>query len=139
MVKNPFGLHSITPYLVVENLDPLITFIEKVFNGKLRGEATYRSDRSVQHAEITIGDSIIMLAETSPLVPEISAMNSGMYVYVKDCDQSYKKSLQSGAVSIAEPKDYPHGDRFAGVKDFAGNIWWIVTHKGKYDIRMQNN
>jgi uncharacterized glyoxalase superfamily protein PhnB len=128
---NPFGLHTITPYLIVENVERLIDFLKNVFEAKLRGEINYRDDNSVQHAEIKIGDSIIMMGELSPKFPEIRPTSSGMYLYVDDCDVVYEKALKFGGHSISVPLDYPHGDRYAGIKDFTGNIWWIVTHIGK--------
>ena len=130
-LQNPFGLHTITPYLIVENVERLINFIRNVFDGELRGEITYRSDKSIQHAEIKIGDSVIMMGEPSPIVPEIKPMTCGMYLYVEHCDVVYEKAIKLGAHSISEPQDYPHGDRYAEIIDFAGNIWWIVTHIGK--------
>jgi uncharacterized glyoxalase superfamily protein PhnB len=129
--QNPFGLHSVTPYLIVENVNKLIDFLISVFDAELRGEIKYRDDKTIQHAEIKIGNSIIMMGEPSTDFPEILTMNSGMYVYVDDCDTVYKRALRNGGHLISEPMNYPHGDRYAGIKDFAGNIWWIVTHVGK--------
>ncbi|MDN5203595.1 VOC family protein [Fulvivirgaceae bacterium BMA10] len=130
-LQNPFGLHTITPYLVVENVEQLIDFLKRVFKAELRGEINYRSDNSVQHAEIKIGDSVVMLGEPRPDFPEVTPMTCGMYLYVDDCDVVYERALKFGGHSISEPMNYPHGDRYAGIKDFAGNIWWIVTHIGK--------
>jgi len=128
---NPFGLHTITPYMVVENVEKLIEFLKSVFDVVPRGEINYRDDNSVQHAEIKIGDSVIMMGEPSPKFPDVKPTKCGMYIYVDDCDIVYEKALKYGGRSISEPMDYPHGDRFAGIKDFAGNTWWIVTHVGK--------
>jgi uncharacterized glyoxalase superfamily protein PhnB len=129
--QNPFGLNTITPYLTVTDVERLIQFLQDVFDGKLRGDINYRDNKTVQHAEIKIGHSVIMLAEPTPEYPEIKPTTCGMYVYVDDCEKVYEKALKKGGISISEPVDYPHGDRYGGVKDFAGNIWWIVTHKRK--------
>ena len=70
----PFGLHTVTPYLVVENVRELISFLSKVFGAVLRGEPRTRDDGSVQHAEVTIGNSVIMMADSTkefPPIPEI--------------------------------------------------------------------
>ena len=130
-LQNPFGLHTITPYLVVEDAERLIDFLRNVFGAELRGETTYRSDQTIQHAEVKIGDSVLMIGEPSPLVPGIKSMTSGMYLYVEDCDAVYEKALKYGVQSITPPANHAHGDRFAEITDFAGNIWWIVTHIGK--------
>lgn len=126
--ENPFGLHTITPYLLVEDVPRLVDFVKEVFEATLRGEIKFREDGSVQHAEIKIGGSVLMMG--TPM-EDLIAMPAGFYVYVEDCDAVYHKALSAGAISVLEPKDFPHGDRYGGVKDFAGNLWWIVTHIGK--------
>ena len=126
--ENPFGLHTITPYLLVADVPRLVDFIKEVFGGTLRGDIQFREDGSVQHAEIKIGGSVLMMG--TPM-EDLIAMPAGFYVYVDDCDTVYHKALTAGATSVLEPKDYPHGDRYGGVRDFAGNLWWIVTHIGK--------
>jgi uncharacterized glyoxalase superfamily protein PhnB len=126
--ENPFGLATITPYLLVADVPSLVDFIKEVFGGTLRGDLKIREDGSVQHAEMKIGGSVLMMG--SP-IDELKAMPAGFYIYVDDCDAVYEKALQVGAVSVLEPDDFPHGDRYGGVKDFAGNLWWIVSHVGK--------
>ena len=123
--KNPFGLHDVTPYLIIEGINDLIPFLKSVFGAELRGEIRYRDDGSVMHTELTIGDSVIMMGEP---MEGFQAMPSTLYVYVEDCDKSYQKALDLGGVSVAEPRDFPHGDRYGGIRDGSGNIWWIVTH-----------
>lgn len=129
--QNPFGLNTITPYFTVAEAERFMLFLQDVFDGKLRGDIKYRDDKTVMHAEIKIGDSILMLTEPTSKFPEIKPTICGMYVYVDDCEKVYQKALKKGGISISEPTDYPHGDRYGGVKDFAGNIWWIVSHISK--------
>ena len=126
--QNPFGLHTITPYLIVEGVSTLIAFLQHVFDAESRGDLRYREDGSVQHAEVQIGDSVVMMGEP---MDDIGPMPAMMYLYVNDCDATFKKALAAGATSVMEPADYPHGDRYGGVKDPVGNVWWIVTHIGK--------
>lgn len=129
--QNPFELHTITPYLTIDDVPRFIQFLETVFDAEQRGKLAYRDDGTVQHAEIKIGDSVIMLGEPSDKFPYMTPSKTGSYVYVDDCDETYKKALECGAKSLAEPANYPHGDRYGGIEDFAGNLWWIVTHIGK--------
>ena len=129
--KNPFGLRDITPYLIIEGIEELIPFLKSVFEAEIGGEIKYREDGSVMHTEIRIGDSVVMMGEP---MADFPAMPSTLYVYVDDCDQSYKKALELGGVSVAEPQNFPHGDRYGGIRDSSGNIWWIVTH-----IKSENN
>ena len=124
----PFGLHTITPYLVVENVSALIQFLQKVFGAESRGDPRYREDGSVKHAEMKIGNSVVMMGEP---MDDIGPMPTMLYLYVDDCDATYEKALAAGATSVLELANYPHGDRYGGVKDPVGNIWWIVTHVGK--------
>ena len=126
--QNPFGLHTITSYLIVEDVSALIQFLHRVFDAESRGDPRYREDGSVKHAEVKIGDSVVMMGEP---MDEIGPMPAMMYIYVEDCDAVYKKALEAGATHVMEPENYPHGDRYGGVKDPVGNIWWIVTHIGK--------
>jgi len=121
----PDGYHSVTPYLVVQGVDKLIDFLKKTFDAKekLRHQ---RPDGTTAHAEVTIGDSVIMMGDASE---QWKAMAAGLYVYVNDVDTTYKRALQAGAKSISEPTDHIYGDRGAGVVDPFGITWWIGTHK----------
>jgi len=122
------GLHTVTPYLIVDDVTKLIEFLEEVIAGSVRGKPSYREDGTVKHAELQVGDSVIMMGEPMEGYP---AYQSGLYVYVENCDKAYKKAMELGATSLSEPVDFPHGDRYASVKDFAGNTWSLVTHIGK--------
>ncbi len=128
MASNPFGLHTVTPYLIVDQVEALIEFLKTVFSAELRGEVRFRDDGTVQHAEITIGDSVVMMGEP---MGSLKAQPTSMYVYVDDCDTTYQTALDAGGESVMEPQLFPHGDRYGGVQDQSGNIWWIVTHVGK--------
>jgi PhnB protein len=60
------------------------------------------------------------------------ATHTSVYIYVSDVDAAYRRALQAGAVSLAEPEDKPYQDRVAGVRDSYGNIWWIGTYQGAH-------
>jgi PhnB protein len=75
------------------------------------------------HAEVRIGDSVVMMGQGSESRP------SAIYLYVNDADASYKSALKAGAISVSEPVDQPYGDRQGGVKDPSDNIWFIATRK----------
>ena len=120
----PAGYHTVTPYLVVEGAAKVIDFAKQAFGAEeLNRMAT--PDGTIMHAEIKIGDSRVMLGEAQgPWKP----MPTAIYLYVEDCDTTYKRALQAGATSLMEPADMFYGDRNAGVQDPAGNFWWISTH-----------
>jgi uncharacterized glyoxalase superfamily protein PhnB len=117
---------SVTPYLVVEGAEELMNFLQSTFDATIRGGDVMRGpDGKIGHAEVEIGNSIVMLADAGP---EASAMQAMLNVYVEDCDSIYKKALAAGAESVREPEDQFYGDRSAGVRDKWGNQFYISTH-----------
>lgn len=121
----PKGYHSVTPYLVVEGVAKLIDFLRQAFDAQ-EIHRMRRPDGTIMHAEVRIGDSIVMMGEP---MGEFHAMPGGLHLYVNDADAVYKRALQAGAISMREPANQFYGDRTAGVKDPVGNHWWIATHK----------
>jgi len=118
------GFHAVTPYLFAEDAGRLIKFISAAFGGKV----TFRKERpdgSIVHAEMLVGNSMLMLADPSG---EFRPMPTSIYLYVTDCDAAYKAALSSGGVSIFPIMTLPSGERYGGVKDPCGNIWWVATH-----------
>ena len=120
----PEGYHSVTPYLTVENVAPLLDFLVRAFDAEVRYKME-RPDGSIGHAEVRIGDSFVMMGGATGQWPP---MPCALYLYVENTDAVYRRALDAGAVSIMEPADQFYGDRNAGVKDPSGNLWWIATH-----------
>ena len=120
----PEGYHALTPYLIVEGVPRLLDFLKKVFDAQELHRTTM-PDGTVMHAEVRIDDSPLMMGEAGG---PFSPMPGSIYVYVKDADATYRRALDAGAVSLMEPADQFHGDRYGGVKDPSGNVWWISTH-----------
>ena len=127
VMQNPFGLRTVTPYLLVEGAQQTIDFAIAVFDATLRGAVRLREDGTVQHAELALGDSVIMIGEPMGDMPGMPGM---LYVYVDDCEKRFQMACDAGAIALRPIEVYPHGDRYGGVKDEAGNVWWIVTHEG---------
>jgi uncharacterized glyoxalase superfamily protein PhnB len=119
----PEGYHSVTPYLTVEGADRLIEFVEAAF-GATETERITTSDGRIAHAEVRIGDSVVMMSEAGE---RCAPMPTALYLYVPDADAAYRRALAAGAVSLMEPADQFYGDRNAGVQDPTGNRWWIAT------------
>jgi uncharacterized glyoxalase superfamily protein PhnB len=82
-------------------------------------------DGKIGHAEVEIGDSIVMLADVPP---DGEAMRTMLNIYVEDCDATYKSALAAGAESVREPEDQFYGDRSGGVRDKWGNQYYVSTH-----------
>lgn len=122
----PEGYHTVTPYLLVQGAENLINFMKNAFDAK-ETERYSMPDGSIGHAEVRIGDSVIMVADAQG--DEYRPMAAGIHLYVEDCDVTYKRAIGAGATSVREPKDQFYGDRSADVNDQFGNKWWIATHK----------
>ena len=112
------------PYLLVPSAPRLIDFLKQVFDAQEIHRTTLPDGR-VMHAQVRIGDSTVMMGEAQGDCPPMPA---ALYVYVNDTDAAYQRALAAGATSVMAPADQFYGDRNAGVKDAAGNLWWIATH-----------
>jgi PhnB protein len=120
----PEGYHTVTPYLVVNNVAELIEFLKRTFGAEER-ELLSKPDGGIMHAEVMIGDSMVMMGEPADESEVIPAL---LYLYVDDCDAVYERALEAGATSLREPEDQFYGDRSAAVDDAFGNHWWLATH-----------
>ena len=124
------GFQKVTPYLVASDGEALLRFAKEAFGA----EETLRSIGPAGgiHGEVRIGDSMLMISGGIPGREFKGEPNTtALHVYVEDTDAVYEKALAAGAVSIGAPQDHDYGERGAGVKDFAGNFWYIATHKGE--------
>lgn len=122
-MKITAGHQQAMPYLIVEKAEDFIDFIRKIFNAQeMIRKVT--PEYKIQHSEIMIGDSTIMVTEASKTYP---AQHSAMYVYVKDTDQTYYNAIDAGATALMEPMEEDYGARGAGFLDPFGNTWWIAT------------
>jgi len=128
MVVNPVpdGHHTVTPYLTVRDAAKIIDFLKQAFGAKITYEPLKRPDGTIMHAEITIGDSSVMIAEESEMA---KATPSSLYLYVPNVDSVYQQAVKAGGETMMEPTDMFYGDRCGGVKDPSGNSWMIATHK----------
>lgn len=121
----PEGYHTVTPYIITKDADGVIDFLKKTFDASVKMEMR-APDGKVGHAEVLIGDSHIMISDSNELHAPMPSM---IYIYVQNVDDNYKRALAAGAESLREPTDEFYGDRSCGVKDRAGNQWWIATHQ----------
>ena len=120
----PEGYSTISPYMLVDGAQKVIDFAKSVFDAtELR---LFRGPNGeIKHAEIKIGNSVVMLADSIEGWP---AVPSWVHVYVDDVDATYRKGLAAGGVSAQEPREKEGDpDRRGGLQDPAGNTWWIST------------
>lgn len=119
----PEGFRTVTPYLVVPDAAKVMDFLKRAFGATERYKMP-GPDGSVFHAELQVGDSIVMLGQAQD-----ENRRPMLYLYVPDVDATYKGAIAAGGISIREPADQFYGDRNGAVKDPGGNEWWIATHK----------
>jgi uncharacterized glyoxalase superfamily protein PhnB len=112
---------TLTPYLVVPDADGELRFLATAF-GATEQLCHRNADNSVMHAEVRIGDSLIMLGQAGE---NWKALPAALYLWIEDVDQVYAKALAAGATSQSAPQDKPYGHRNAGVVDSSGITWWI--------------
>lgn len=122
--SKPDPYHTVTPYLVVEGAARLIDFAKAAF-GAQETERLAAPQGRIGHAELRIGDSLVMLADAHGGRAPMPCM---LHVYVDDADATYQRALDAGATSIEQPADKFYGDRGGLVSDPCGNLWWIATH-----------
>jgi PhnB protein len=120
----PEGYRTVTPYLIVDGAAELLDFVKSAFGAEERFRMP-APNGTIGHAEVKIGDSIVMLADGGEEWP---VMPTFVYLYVEDCDATYEQALAAGATSVREPEDQFYGDRNATVRDSVGNLWGIATH-----------
>ncbi len=124
MIGNPNRphFHTITPYLMAIDIEPVVDFLQRAFDAS----ESYRTtgDAGGSHVELQIGDSRLMLGGGNDTVEQPT--QCAMFLYVDDVDAVYQSALDAGATSIIEPADGMFGEeRGAGVRDPFGNDWYI--------------
>ncbi len=128
----PDGYHAVTPYLTLRNAAQAIEFYKKA----LGAEELYRMagpDGKVMHAEVRIGDSVIMLGDEDPQMGSTSPQTlggttAGLMVYCENVDQAFDRAVKAGAESLMPPTDMFCGDRYGRIADPFGHKWSLATH-----------
>ena len=120
----PSGYSTVSPYLIVAGAQAVIDFLKQTF-GVVELRRYDLPDGSIMHAEVRIGDTVVMLGDAGEHWPAVTAH---LHVYVDDVDATYRRALESGGRSVQPPERKGQDpDRRGGVKDPAGNTWWIAT------------
>ena len=120
----PDGYHTLTPYLTVPDGERMLSFLQDVFGAKLV-ERHNRPDGTLQHAELQIGDSKIMVGQATQ---QFTPRPQTTYVYLPDVDVAFQRALNAGAKSIQPVANQFYGDRSGSVVDPFGHLWSIATH-----------
>ena len=128
----PEGYHSLTPYLVCKDAAKAIDFYTRAFGAQELMRMPGPHGR-IMHAEVKIGDSMLMLSDENPdrgaVAPTGSGRSSSLMFYTADVDAVFKRAIDLGATSVETPTDMFWGDRMGNLKDPFGHQWAIATHK----------
>ncbi len=128
----PEGYRTVTPYLAVDDAAEAIEYYKKAFGAKERGRME-TPDGKIGHAELEIGDSLVMLSDPIPEATtrtpkELGGTSASVFLYVEDVDAVVKRAVDAGATVTMEVADQFWGDRFGSVQDPFGHSWSIATH-----------
>lgn len=132
----PEYLHAVTVNLVFKDCVPVIAFYEKAFGAKVLSRMPSPDGKGTWHAELRIGDSVVFMADESPMNPikapsEERPTTSILHLYVKDCDEAIARAVEAGAKLTMPAADMFWGDRMGSVQDPFGIAWGVATRKAK--------
>ncbi|MCU0877259.1 MAG: VOC family protein [Pirellulaceae bacterium] len=119
----PEGYSTVSPYLIVHGAADTIAFLVQALDAvELRRFPD--PDGRIMHAEVRIGESVVMIADGNEAWPPLPA---NVHIYVPDVDATYQRALVAGGTSVQEPVQKQDEDKRGGVKDAGGTTWWIAT------------
>jgi len=125
----PAGYHAVTPWIISRDTARLIEFTEEAFGatglGRVSGPAG-----GIEHAEVRIGDSVVMMFDARDGWPETPAF---LRLYVPDCDAACQRAVGAGATLVTPATSLYFGERVGRIRDPLGNIWWLQTHVADVD------
>jgi PhnB protein len=129
----PDGYHTVTAYLSLRSATQGLDFYKRAFGAQEVMRMPGADGKGIAHAEIRIGDSIVMLGDESPQgnpAPEsLGGTPVSLFLYVDDVDKGFQRAVEAGAKAIMPPADMFWGDRFGKLKDPFGHEWGLATHK----------
>lgn len=129
----PEGHRTVTPYLAIRNGAKALEFYKKAF-GATEAYKLMMPDGRLGHAEIRLGDSMVMLSDEFPeyggKAPDtLGGSPVSIHLYVEDVDAFFKRALAAGAKERKPVMDQFYGDRSGQLEDPFGHLWWVATHK----------
>jgi len=130
----PAGYHTVTPYLTVSDGARALEFYARAF-GARETERMPGPGGKLMHAELRIGDSVIMLSDELPGMSTCKAPTSlggttgSVFLYLPDVDATFQRAVAAGCKVLMPPTDMFWGDRFGKLEDPFGNQWGLATHK----------
>src|SRR4026208_707250 len=120
-MKIPSHYNRLMPYIIIPNGYKFMEFMKNIF-GATEQAIVPRSEGVIMHGELRVGDAVIMFADVTD---QFEARPAGIFIYVEDTDETYKKAIDEGAASLMKPTQQPYGYT-CGFHDPFGNDWWPV-------------
>ena len=130
----PKGYHTVTPYLTVRGAVEAIEFYKRALGAREIMRMPGPDGKSVMHAELRIGDSIVMLSDELPTSSckaptTLGGTTTMLFLYVPNVDAAFKQAVNAGCKIVIPPADMFWGDRFGALEDTYGHLWGLATHK----------
>ena len=126
----PPGYGTVTPWIISSDTARLIEFVEAAFGARELGRVPGPDGKGIGHAEVRIGDSVVMMFDAGDGWPGTPAF---LRLYVPDAGTACRRALAAGATTVTEVTALFFGDRVGRVRDPLGNIWWIQSHDEDVD------
>jgi PhnB protein len=120
----PDGYATVAPWIVTRDTAREIEFLTAAFGGEELGRM-HGEDGSIVHAEVRIGDFVVLLFDAKETWPDTPSL---LRLYLKDIDEVFEKALRAGATTVTELRIFPWGDRGGRIRDPLGNVWWLSEH-----------
>ncbi|MBT2232093.1 VOC family protein [Nonomuraea sp. NEAU-A123] len=120
----PEGYTTVTPFVICRDTARLIEYVKEAFGAEELGRVTTDEEGHIGHAEVRIGDAVVMMLDAPPDWPPTPAF---LRLYVDDADAVHRRAVAAGGTSVTEITHVPWGDRAGRVRDPLGNLWWIHT------------
>ncbi|WHT17482.1 VOC family protein [Crossiella sp. CA-258035] len=120
----PEGYHTVTPWIIGQHTAELIDWLAEVFGAVELGRVQDEETGAIGHAEVRIGDSVVMLFDSRPHWP---ATPAHLRLYLEDSDAAHARAVAAGAESVTEMTYLFFGDKVGRVRDPFGNLWWLHT------------
>jgi PhnB protein len=130
----PEGMHTITPHLVIKGADKAIEFYKNAFGAQVKGDVHHTPDGKVMHAELRIGDSVLMLADEFPRMRDcaspqtLGGTTTTLNIYSNNIDQLFDQAIKAGATVTMPLANQFWGDRYGAIKDPFGHSWALGQH-----------
>jgi PhnB protein len=120
----PEGYHTVTPWIIVRGAARFLDYLRDVFGAEETARIYNEDGVTIGHAEVRIGDSVVMLFDAGDTWPETPAF---LRLYVADADAVFQRAVAAGGTPVTETTELFFGERVGRVRDPWGNLWWIHT------------